>query len=148
MPAGIPFLPVHWGNSRSRLPDTTASNIFKPARSTDIPRISNDESTFMPTKGLKMHTPFAGDGHAEFTFRVTKEGRTFPRGFRQSIFNHEGSGFGFRHGEILKRLQIRSQTHPVALMCERLSNAISRHAISLVLSSGENFPRDVRSTAE
>jgi hypothetical protein len=60
----------------------------------------------------------------------------------------EDQAFGFLHGEILKRRQIRSQTDPAALMCERLSNAISRHALSLVPSSGENIPRDVRSTAE
>src|ERR1700688_2115012 len=114
------------------------SNIFKPTRSTDIPRMSNDENACALCAGMDTQSSF---------FELRRKAECSLEDFDKVSLITEDQAFGFRPGEILKRLQIRSQTHPAALMCERSSNAISRHAISLVPSSGENIPRDVRSTA-
>src|ERR1700730_8211877 len=60
----------------------------------------------------------------------------------------EDQTFGFRPGEILKRLQIRSQTHPAALMCERFSNAAILPGTTFFPFSGVNLPRDDRHPPE
>jgi hypothetical protein len=103
----------------------------------------------MPYEGLENACALcAGMGAQSSLFELQRKAERSLEDFDKVSLITEDQAFGFRHGEILKRLQSRSQTHPAALICERLSNGISRHAISLVPSSGENIPRDVRSTAE